>query len=312
VAAWREVAGVSGEVAAETLGGGRHSAAVRLRVGARGTLVAKLRPRGELDLERVVHERVLPGLRVPVPACLGFASGRGDEDDVLFLEDVGDRRFEPADPTHRDAAGDWLGRCHAASLRARIPARVPRRSSGPERLLGVRRALAGVRDNPALGEAGARGVGRVLELLAAAEQRWSEWGPELASVPPVLTHGAFVTRNVRVRGETGAIELLPFDWDHVAVGSPAIDLARTPRGSRGFAANASLERYRIAAAERGLALRTETVGALAVAGSLIRAAACIGWLVPTLEGSGARHALRELEIYREALDAALAQGVPSD
>jgi hypothetical protein len=307
VAAWRELEGVPGALAAERLSGGRHSAAVRLRTGAGTSVVAKLRRRGELDLERAVHEQVLPLLGVPTPACLGFARGRGDEDDVLFLEDLGDRAFRPTDPRHQRAAAVWLGRCHAVSTRTRIPDPVPRRSAEAERerILASRVRLADARDNPALGDQGAASVGRVLALLASAEQRWAEWATALASAPAVLTHGAFLTRNVRMRGEGDGLVALPFDWDHVAVRSPAIDLASAPGGSRGFAANASLEHYRLAAAASGLSLEPERIAALAAVGTLIRAAACIGWLVSSLAGPGARQALSELEIYRGALAAAL-------
>jgi len=307
IEAWSELASGARVVAAETLSGGRHSDAVRLRTRAGRSVVAKLRPKGGLALERAIHEQILPELGVATPACLGFVSGSGDAPDVLFLEDLGDRAFQPSDPAHQRAAGRWLGRCHAASAATAIPARVPRRSLKQEReqLAATRLSLAAAQGNEALGEPGAARVARVLELLAVAEERWDAWEAAAASVPAVLTHGAFVTRNVRMRGQAATLETLPFDWDHVAVRSPAIDLAQVPGGSRGFAANASLRHYRAAAAERGLALEAETVGALAALGTLVRAAACVGWLVPSLVGLRGAHALSELDLYRGALDATL-------
>jgi hypothetical protein len=309
-AAWRQVAGVAGPIAAERLTGGRHSTTVRLRAGARSrsSVVAKLRPRGGLELERLLHERVLPGLGLAVPAYLGFAPGAEGESDVLLLEYVGARPFRPSQPAHRDAAARWLGACHAASAAVVLPDPIPRRSLDEERerVSTTRSRLLDVQANPELDGAGRSLVSRSLELLAGALLRWPEWTGQSRKVPAVLTHGAFVARNVRVRGAGRSLVTLPFDWDHVAVRSPAVDLARVPGGDRGFAANASLEIYRETLATAGLPLARQTLDALAALGTAIRSAACIGWLVSTLAGPGARHALPELEIYRVALDAVLA------
>jgi hypothetical protein len=273
----------------------------------RPSVVAKMRPRGGLDLERSIHEVILPGLGVPTPEFLGFVSGSDGESDVLFLEYVGTTAFEPSEPTHQDAAGRWLGRCHGASSRASIPELVPRRSLDEERveLATTRLRLSETLDNESLGNEGRSLVPRVLELMDAAMGRWPEWAQQTASVPSVLTHGAFVTRNVRMRGAGGSLTTLPFDWDHVALRSPAVDLARSPRTTRGFAANASLEEYRATLASSGLLLDGDTVGVIAALGTVIRAAACIGWLVETLASDYVDRALAEIEIYRHALVSAL-------
>jgi hypothetical protein len=271
------------------------------------SVVAKMRPRGGLDLERSIHEVILPELGVETPEFLGFASGSDGESDVLFLEYLGESAFRSSEPAHQEAAGRWLGRCHGASARASIPELVPRRSLEEERveLSTTQRGLSAALDNPSLGEEGRGVVSRVLELLDTATRCWPEWAECAAPVPAVLTHGAFVSRNVRMRGTGSTLMTLPFDWDHVAVRSPAVDLARTPHPTSGFSANASLEQYQDALAASGLTLDRHRIGAVATLGTVIRAAVCIGWLVTSLASEHVRRPLAEIQIYRKALESAL-------
>jgi len=269
--------------------------------------VAKLRPQGELDLERLIHEVVLPELGVETPQFLGFHQGKGDEGDILFLEYVGSIKFLPFDPTHQAAAGRWLGTCHGASAQTSIPELIPRRSLDEDQaeLLATRSRLVTTTGNPALGAEGSLLVSRVLDLLDRAAQRWPEWAESAVTVPQVLTHGVFVTRNVRMRGEGNRLVALPFDWDHVAVRCPAVDLARASGRALGFAANASLSQYRSALAANGLSLDAGVVADVATIGTVIRAAACIGWLVKGLASEYTQSPVAELQIYGEALRGAL-------
>ena len=169
----------------------------------------------------------------------------------------------------------------------------------------TRAGLSGTLDNTALGEEGRSLLSRVLELLDAATRRWPDWAECAAPVPEVLTHGAFVSRNVRMRGVGSTLTTLPFDWDHVAVRSPAIDLARTSRPTSGFGANASLKRYQDMLEASGLALGRNVVGTVATLGTVIRAATCIGWLITSLASEHVRRPLAEIQIYRHALEGAL-------
>lgn len=266
--------------------------------------MAKLRPRGELDVERLIHEVVLPELGVDTPRFLGFHSGSAEEGDLLFLEYVGPAEFLPFEPTHQAAAGRWLGRCHGASARASMPALIRRRTLDEDRaeLSATRSRLSATLVNPKLGAEGRLLVSRVLELLETAAGRWTDWAERTALVPQVLTHGAFITRNVRVRGEGGTLVTLPFDWDHVAVRSPAVDLARASGRSRAFAASASLAEYRTALAANGLVLEPGVVAAAATIGTVIRAVACIGWLITSLAGDHVEEPLAGLRSYWRALD----------
>ena len=108
-----------------------------------------------------------------------------------------------------------------------------------------------------------------------------------------------------MRGDGGELTTVPFDWDHGAVRSPAIDLASTSRRSHGFSANASLESYRDALAASGLPLEASTVRALSTMGTVIRSAACSGWMITRLESEHVRQPLAELETYRRNLEAIL-------
>ena len=307
IEAWQETSGSHARHEAELLSGGRHATALLLRATDRSTssVVAKVRPRGELDLERAIHEVVLPQLGVETPRFLGFHAG--DDGDVLFLEYVGSVEFLPFDPEHQAAAGTWLGTCHAASARASIPGLIPRRSLDDDRaeLSATRSRLAATLESSVVGAEGAPLVARVLDLLERAAQHWPEWVERTATVPQVLTHGAFVSRNVRMRAEGRTLVTLPFDWDHAAVRSPAVDLARAWGRLRGFAANASLARYRAALAANGLPLDSSIVADIATLGTVIRAAAGIGWLIPSLTEDRLDHPLVDLDAYRQALEGVL-------
>ena len=98
VQAWRELHGGDPPRDASVLTGGRHATTVHLHTGDRSSVVAKMRPRGGLDLERLVHEDILPGLGVATPEFLGFVSGSDGESDVLFLEYLGAAEFQSSDP----------------------------------------------------------------------------------------------------------------------------------------------------------------------------------------------------------------------
>lgn len=266
-----------------------------------------MRPHGELDLEHALHEVVLPTLGVATPRFLGFHAGSAEDGDVLFLEYVGSKEFLPFDPAHQAAAGTWLGTCHAASAGASIPPIIPRRSLDEDRadLRATRSRLAATLDDAMLATEGEPLISRVLALLDRAEHGWLEWAERATTVPQVLTHGAFVSRNVRVRGEGSALVTLPFDWDHAAVRSPAVDLARAVGRSRRLAPNASLVPYRAALAANELLLDAGVVADLATLGTVIRAAAAIGWLIPSLTRDRLDEPLTVLERYCRALEGAL-------
>jgi aminoglycoside phosphotransferase (APT) family kinase protein len=278
--------------------------------GRSQSVVAKMRPRGGLDLEREIHQVVLPMLGVETPQFLGFAGGADGVSDVLFLEYVGASEFRPSEAAHQDAAGRWLGSLHAASARVTIPALVPRRSLDEERVAvaDIRMRVSAMVESPLLDAPAQLLLWRVGEQLDAVLHRWPGWANQVAGLPQVLTHGAFVARNVRMCGSGDTLTTIPFDWDHAAVRSPAVDLARTPIPGRGFAANASLEHYRGALAAAGAALDPEVVGAVATIGSAIRAAACIRWSIRSIVPGYVDQPLADIGGYLQALDAALGKG----
>jgi hypothetical protein len=306
-AAWQAISGRDDIFDVDLLRRGGHAAVLSLRPRGRAEppVVAKIRPRGGLDLERAIHEVVLPALSVETPGFLGFANA--GENDVLFLEHVGLREFVPHEPAHQAAAGRWLGQCHGASTQVSSPSIVPRRDLAEDRasLGSTHSQLATILGSTALGAEAEQLVSDVLELLSTAARRWPEWAERVALAPAVLTHGAFIARNVRIRGEADTLVTVPFDWDHVAVRSPAVDLARAWGRTRGFAASASLTEYRTVCSLNGLPLEPDVVAALATLGTVIRAAACIGWLTDEIAGDNRATPLAELAVYQKTLRAVL-------
>jgi hypothetical protein len=195
-------------------------------VGPGGSVVAKCRARGELDLERFVYQHVLPRLPVTTLACYGFLADDGGGSSWLFLEDGGPGRYSPASDRDRELAAHWLGQLHASAATVAETAGLPDR--GPGHYLDHLRAAADAlrRAAPFLGpddRAAADALGPELDRLAAG---WGRVERDCGGAPPTLVHGDFVGKNVCVRDRGGETVLLPLDWETAGRGGPAADLAR--------------------------------------------------------------------------------------
>ncbi len=256
----------------------RKAAVYRLTLpdAAAPAVFAKRGARKLLDVERTIHESILPALPVPSPRFFGFREGT-EGDDWLFLEDVGDRWLRPQDRAEAALAGSWLGRMHAAAAADENGPRLP--DAGPGRYLAhLRRARERIRanlSNPALAAADVALLGSILQQLDRIEARWERLERACAGMTPTLVHGDFQTKNVRIREIGGRLELIPIDWEMAGWGIPVVDLADAPSPS--VEHQVDLVAYRSAVRDRWPDLSPDDLNRLAAIGYLWRRLAAIDW-----------------------------------
>ncbi len=206
----------------------KKSAACRL-LGPRGEgfpVIAKRARKRTAEVERILHERILPRLPVNSLAWHGMVDAQG-EFCWLFLEDAGEGAFAPADPDHLALAARWLAALHTATEGAEALAGLPDRGAHDslERLReGRDRILPSLR-NPALPLATGERLRGILERYDVVEARWEECEAVCAEGPKTLVHGDFAKKNLRIRCGGGRTELLVFDWEHAGYGFPGADLS---------------------------------------------------------------------------------------
>ena len=241
----------------------------------RASIIAKLLERRCAEVEHQVYTEVLPYLPVPSVPYYGTVEDAG----ALcwsFFEFASGARYSPARADDRRLAGEWLGLVHAAA--AEVPGSRGLRDRGPDHFLSVllaaREALARQLESTA-NPADAAGVEAVIGALDAVELRWEDVCEACAAQPTTLVHGDFAPYNIRVRQDTEGPRLQVFDWGESGCGPPAVDL--TLATDRHFAANPSLEAYRLAFSTRAPAPRIELLQRLAELGKIIRSLTAIEW-----------------------------------
>jgi hypothetical protein len=188
------------------------------------TVVAKRDHPDRLAPERFLYEATLPGLAVPHPGYLGSFE-ESEEMAWLFIEDVGDARFDPAQASHRSAASRWLAALHLAGEAAAVldlPDRGP--AHYREHLRSLRSRATDHQEDPRLGAAGRRLLRRLLFHCDILEENWDRIEAACVGLPRTVVHGDFAPKNVAVRHRGGSVEVLPFDWELGGWGVPAPDL----------------------------------------------------------------------------------------
>jgi hypothetical protein len=161
-------------------------------------------------LERNVYEHVLPSSDAPAPGY--FGSVDDGEWIWLFLEDVGDVRYDPASTDHRRAAARWLGTLHATVDRPRIPDVFPDR--GPDHY--AHDLQSGLQALPRATAKAERRHGQMLSWLARSlalvDAGWHVVEAICADAPRVFSHNDCLPKNVHVSGSGATLCLAAFDW----------------------------------------------------------------------------------------------------
>src|SRR5919108_2760581 len=193
--------------------------------GASGSVVARRSLASGATIERTVHERILPALPITAPQYRGFHAD-GNEHGWIFLEAVGDERYSPVDPAHRELAARWTAKLHTAATAIAARASLP--AAGPSRYVAYLRAARRIiRDNisnPRFTGRDVRMLERVTADLDALDDVWADIEGACSGVPPTLSHGDYRLRHALVRHSASRDELLLIAWDAAGWGVPTVDL----------------------------------------------------------------------------------------
>ena len=279
--AWRQLQrGDEAPPAIEVLQRNKKAAVYRLSALAPdgSDVIAKRARRITLGVERIIYERVLPQVPVPLLRCYGYAADPDEEYAWLFLEDAGGDAYLPSHESHRRLAGQWLGELHLAAssgLGAQLPAR------------GLRHYLQVLRDcragldllsRTALPAEDVALVGRFVSFCDEIESSWSGIERECAALPETLVHGDFAVKNVRIRNLAAGQALVAFDWQFAGVGAPATDLAQSI--DRVVSPDLGAYQAVMARVNRRLALRD--IERIAACGNVLRVLDQVRWALSGL------------------------------
>ena len=180
--------------------------------------------------ERWIYEMVLRPMNIAAPRLIASLDEPVDETGWLFLEDAGERSLDWQNADHRKMVSAWLGKMHSstASMPDRCP--LPDRTAADYLAIGVqaRATLDDIAGRPNTFRDVSGHVRMLVRGLDTLLERWHQIAPLTGALPAALTHGDIKPNNVGVQQDGEVWRVLPFDWEHSSVGSPAVDLAGGP------------------------------------------------------------------------------------
>ncbi len=202
-------------------------------VGLDGAPVIAKRSRLDaVETERTMYETVLTRLSVPVLHFYGAVADERPDRAWLFVEEASGDKWM-SDAAHQRALAEWLAEFHTAA------AGIVRDSAFPRPVDHFIAHAKTLRDEIRRGETNAaltpndREVTR--ELLGECESlllRMDSVERLLAAMPRTIVHNDLCRDNVIARRIGERLTIVPFDWEDVGVGAPAIDLAQLPAEAR--------------------------------------------------------------------------------
>jgi thiamine kinase-like enzyme len=226
-------------------------------------------------IEQIVYEQILPCLPLTAPRLYGLMP-ESAEHAWMFLEDIGDRRYDETDSEHRSLAGRWIGRLHSEA--SSLPAARALPETGPQRyfryLETSLRTIGESFDDPVIPAADVDLLRRIAADLEMLLQEWGDVERACAGMPASLAHGDFRPKNACLREGDGGLQLFPIDWETAGWGTPAADLTRI-----------DLSAYLSVVQTWWRGARLEDVQRAAAAGTIFRYLSSIFWLVPQLTSS---------------------------
>jgi hypothetical protein len=227
-------------------------------------------------VERIVYQDILPCLPLTAPRCYGLQP-ESAEHVWLFLEDVGDQRYEESNAMHRGLAARWIAMLHCGGSQVAASRSLP--ETGPQRyltyLLTVASILAAHFDDPLLSVDDADLLRQVAADLEALEGAWPGIERACAEMPVSVGHGDFRPKNGLLRQGPDGLGVFPIDWETAGWGIPAADLTRIDPAAYLSVVQSSWWR----------GARLEDVERVAAAGAVFRYLSSLFWIVPDLGSS---------------------------
>lgn len=279
----------------------RKSAVFRLNGIGGGSIIAKRRERGGLELERRLYVEVLPSLSLSTLEVYGFIEVREDQS-WIFLEDAGELWYSPKTGDHLALATRWFADLHTRSpdWASLMPDTGPGyfRSVVEDAIRGLQASL----EHPALSSDDASVLRAVASHVEAVREDWNEVEAACAVAPLGLVHGDFVPKNVRVREGRSGPELAVFDWETAGAASPAADLGLLP------ADGSSLREYHELVRPAWPDVSWHDVQELARVGRLLRLLHAVQWELRSFRHAWIERAMRNMRSYEQHLREAVKEG----
>jgi len=295
VRAWRTIESGADPMSVEVLKPEkRRSAVFRLNGIGRGSIIAKRRERGDLDLERRFYVEVLSSLSLPTLEVYGFIEAY-EEQSWIFLEDAGEVWYDRKAPDHLVLAVRWLAdlHTHSADWAVQMPDTGPRyfRTVADIAIEGLAASLG----HPALSDGDRSVLRAVASHIEAVVERWDDIEAACEVTPLGVVHGDFVPKNVRVRDRGSGPELVAFDWETGGAASPAADIALLPEEG------SSLRDYHAQVRAAWPDLSWRDLQELARAGRLLRLLHAVQWELRSFRHAWIERALRNMRSYEKHL-----------
>ena len=136
-------------------------------------------------MERTVYEHVLPRLAESPLNYYGSVEESDGTANWLFLEDVGDQRYNPDLDLHRSRAGRWFGEMQAVVNRDDLPDTFPDRGADSYRdcLQTIFHAIPKFRDQGPVRRLGGDTLECITHSCRQLQARWDDVVEMCASVP---------------------------------------------------------------------------------------------------------------------------------
>lgn len=257
-------------------------------------------------LERIAYQHVLPAL--DTRALQYFGSIEDREWIWLFIEDVGDVRYDPASVSHSAAAASWLGALHSSINRDRVPNAFPDRG-----LVHYARELQSVKRSARrvivkFGRPESRIVAEISRSLDRIESAWSGLESICADAPTVFSHNDCLPKNVHFRSTGTTVGVAPFDWGGAGwaplgadLGLLALPLTGPPETEPDYAV------YNDAIGKRWPCVPVDSLRQLANAGQLFWGLKVVGRGLQEIEQlpHPPGYLLDKLSVYQQTLSRAL-------
>ena len=194
---------------------------------SRSSVIAKSTRIELAHFESLIYERVLSRLSISTPKYFGFLPDSDGESAWLFVQDMGELRWDRNDPVHQKLAARWLAALHTGSENLAKDLPLPFRTQSHYRniLQNARLKIISGMDNPALSDQHLNVLRDVLKELERIDNCWEQVDLFCDRIPMTIMHGDFVEKNLRLSQNRMENTLFAFDWESVGYGVPAQDLA---------------------------------------------------------------------------------------
>lgn len=194
---------------------------------SRSPVIAKSTRIELAHFESLIYERVLSRLAISTPEYFGFLPDSDGVSAWLFVQDVGELRWDRNDPIHQQLAARWLAALHTGSVNLAKDLPLPFRTQSHYRgiLQNAHRKVISGMDNPVLSDQHLDVLRDVQKELERIDNCWEQVDLFCDRIPMTITHGDFVEKNLRLSQNRMGNTLFAFDWESTGYGVPAQDLA---------------------------------------------------------------------------------------